>query len=215
MAGAVTTVPGPIGVPGLVQRAAGGRASRCEAEGYSSTANRRLRQGADQSGGGAGAECGWSALPQAARARRSARRATPGRARVVEASISRSPVPSSITVAPGPACARREHRLQPFPRRRAAEEDRRLSACGVAGSRGGRRCVRHATAATAAGGGGAEPVPLEGGLGERPGPAGRRSWGGWSSQASNAAARQRIRRPSPRPRGRPRSRRCSGSREPR
>ena len=37
----------------------------------------------------------------------------------------------------------------------------------------------------------------------------RRSWGGWSSQASNAAARQRVRRPSPRPRDRPRSRRCS------
>ena len=30
----------------------------------------------------------------------------------------------------------------------------------------------------------------------------RRSWGGWSSQASNAAARQRVRRPSPRPRDR-------------
>ena len=43
----------------------------------------------------------------------------------------------------------------------------------------------------------------------------RRSWGGWSSHASNAAARQRVRRPSPRPRGRPRSRRCSGPREPR
>ena len=84
---------------------------------------------------------------------------------------------------------------------------------GCAG-RGGRR-VRHATAATAAGGGGAEPVPLEGGLGERPGRAeavvGRLVEPG----VENAAARQRVRRPSPRPRGRPRSRRCSGSREPR
>ena len=35
--------------------------------------------------------------------------------------------------------------------------------------RGGGRRVRHATAATAAGGGGAEPVPLEGGRGERSG----------------------------------------------
>ena len=38
----------------------------------------------------------------------------------------------------------------------------------VTGPEGG-RCGCHATAATAAGGAGAEPVPLEGGLGERPG----------------------------------------------
>ena len=43
-----------------------------------------------------------------------------------------------------------------------------------------------------AGGGGAEPVPLEGGLGEAARAGGGGPWGGWSSQASNAAARQRC-----------------------
>ena len=162
MAGAVTTVPGPIGVPWAGSaggRRTGGRRGarlrgtrqppieRCgKAQTRISRApvGGRLRLAAYLSGrrrGGRGIS-GGQPCPQAARARRSARRATPGRARVVEASISRSPVSSSITVAPGPACARPEHRLQPFPRRRAAEEDRRLSACGVAGSRGGRRRVR-------------------------------------------------------------------------
>ena len=74
---------------------------------------------------------------------------------------------------------------------------------------GGGRCVRHATAATGRrrrrGTGAARGAAWASGLGWR-----RRSWGGWSSQASNAAARQRVRRPSPRPRDRPRSRRCSG-----
>ena len=59
----------------------------------------------------------------------------------------------------------------------------------VPGPAGGGRCVRHATAATG--------PAWASGQGWR-----RRSWGGWSSQASNAAARQRVRRPSPRPRGR-------------
>ena len=85
---------------------------------------------------------------------------------------------------------------------------------------GGGRCVRHATAATgrrrrrgtrsaarrtSANARCRSRAAWASGLGWR-----RRSWGGWSSQASNAAARQRVRRPSPRPRDRPRSRRCSG-----
>ena len=79
---------------------------------------------------------------------------------------------------------------------------------------GGGRCVRQATAATAAGGGGAEPVPLGGGLGERPGLA-EAVVGRLVEPGVERGARQRVRRPSPRPRGRPRSRRCSGPRGPR
>ena len=59
-----------------------------------------------------------------------------------------------------------------LPVRRTNDEeqlrDHRVEAAALEGpTRGGGRRVRHGTAAMAAGGGGAEPVPLEGDLGER------------------------------------------------
>ena len=99
---------------------------------------------------------------------------------------------------------------------------RRLAARGNQGSAGadGATAPAGADGASAmrrrprAGGGGAEPVPLKGGLGERPGLAeavvGRLVEPGVERGRPSACPT-----PSPRPRGRPRSRRCSGLLEPR
>ena len=120
-------------------------------------------------------------------------------------------------------------------RRRAVGVGRSSVAADTRAAAGGGRCVRHATAATGRrrrrGTGAARGAAWASGQGWR-----RRSWGGWSSQASNAAARQRVRRrgggrgaagrarrrtrppvsvsdgQARGPRDRPRSRRCSGSR---